>query len=57
MSEQTPEPAAPADIDIDPDELDPSQPIEPPASSDPAQMVDEDIELGGVGGPDAGGAG
>jgi len=57
MSEQSPEPAAPHDIDIDAGELDLSEPIEPPASSDPEQMVDEDTELGGVGGENAGGAG
>lgn len=55
MSAQTPE-LAPG-TDIDPDDLDLTAPIEPVASSDPDEMVDGDTDLGGVGGPNAGGAG
>ena len=55
MSAQTPE--LEPGTDIDADDLDLAEPLELVATSDPEQMVDGDTDLGGVGGPDAGGAG
>ena len=43
--------------DIDAAELDVEAPVEPPATSDPEEMVDGDDALGGTAGGNAGGAG
>lgn len=55
-----PEPQQPdvgAGTDIDAADLDLTAAHEVPATSDPAERVDDDTELGGVGGDNAGGAG
>lgn len=54
MSEQ-PSDLGPA-TDIDTDDLDVEAPVEPPATSDPKQFVEDDT-LGGTAGGNAGGAG
>jgi hypothetical protein len=55
MTEQTPDLGKGTDIDAA--ELDVEAPVEPPATSDPTQRTDDDGELGGTGGANAGGAG
>ena len=55
MTEPTPDLGAPTDVDAA--ELDLEAPVDPPATSDPQEMVDGDDELGGTGGKNAGGAG
>ena len=55
MTEQNPGLGEPTDIDAA--ELDVEAPVDPPATSDPEQLVDDGEELGGTGGKNAGGAG
>lgn len=47
----------PEGTDIDAEQIDLDEPQDLPATSDPEEMVDDDTELGGVGGRDPGGAG
>jgi hypothetical protein len=55
MTEETPDLGPGADITAA--DLDVEEPVDPPATSDPAEMVDGDDALGGTGGGNAGGAG
>ena len=43
--------------DVDAAELDVEAPVDPPATSDESEFVDDDATLGGTGGENAGGAG
>lgn len=54
MTEQMPNLAAGTDIDAA--ELDVEAPVDPPATSDEDQFIDDD-SMGGTGGKNAGGAG
>ena len=55
MTEQTPDLGQGTDIDAA--ELDVEAPVEPQATTDPAERTDDDGSLGGTGGANAGGAG
>jgi len=54
QSQQPPQVFDGVDVEVDP--LDIEQPVETPASSDPAETTDN-TEMGGTGGGNAGGAG
>jgi hypothetical protein len=55
MSEQTPEIGEATDIDAA--ELDLDAPVDPPATSDAEEFLEDGETLGGTGGLNAGGAG